>query len=144
MDSFSDFQGIVGWEKVLVHAKRRGGVGRGAHRDHHVEGNFRLGCLHNMFTHTTRLVTLSGRRSMSTVTRKLPTSILSLHRSFPETLYKVNPGERSNIVDPVSFPRSEHFYDRDEVENVVGGHVYPTITSSSPFVSELFDGYPTY
>jgi hypothetical protein len=49
-------------------------------------------------------------------------------------LYEVNPGERSNLVDLTASPRSEHFHDRDEAENLIGGRVYPTITSSlSPY-----------
>jgi len=91
----------------------------------------------DMFVRNARLAILAGCRHMSTTGgRLLPTSVLSLHRRFPYTLYKVNPGERSNIVDPATSARSEYFYDRDEVENLRGGRVYPTITSSSlsPFM----------
>jgi hypothetical protein len=85
----------------------------------------------NMFIRNRRLATLAGCRPMSTAGGRLgPTSVLSLHRSFPYTLYKVNPGKRSNIVDPATSARSEHFHDRDEVENLIEGRVYPTITSS--------------
>ena len=84
----------------------------------------------NIFVRNTRLATLAGRRPMSTAGGRLPTSVLSLHRSFPYTLYKVNPGKRSNIVDPATSARSEHFHSRDEVENLIEGRVYPTITSS--------------
>ena len=80
-----------------------------------------------MFVRNVRRVTLAGRRPMSTAGGQLPTSVLSLHRSFPYTLYKVNPGERSNVVGPCS----EHSYERDEVENLREGLVYPTITNSS-------------
>ena len=34
---------------------------------------------------------------------------------FPSTLYNVNPGKNSNIIDPPSSPHSERFRDRDEV-----------------------------
>lgn len=72
---------------------------------------------------------LFGRCAMSTTPGQLPINVLSLHRNFPYTLHKVNPGERSSIVDPAAAaPRSEHFYDRDEAEHLVEGRVYPTLT----------------
>jgi len=94
-----------------------------------------------MFIRNFRPVTLVGRRALSTTHRQPPVHVMSLHRSFP--LYKVNPGNRSNIVDPTTAPpRSEHFYDRDEAKNVVKGRVYPTITpSGSPHLSLAFTSY---
>jgi len=67
-----------------------------------------------MFARNVRRAMLTGRRPISTAGGQPPTSVLSLHRSFPYTLYKVNPGEGSNIVGPCS----EHSYEKDEVENL--------------------------
>ena len=84
-----------------------------------------------IFIRNLRFTTRVGRRALSTTPRKLPIHALSLHRSFPYTLYKINPGGRSNIVDAATAPpRSKHFYDRDEANNVVKGRVYPTLASS--------------
>lgn len=81
-----------------------------------------------------RFAALAGRRALSTTHGDPPVHVLSLHRSFPYTLYKVNPGERSNIVDVATAPpRSTHFYDRDEAENIVKGRVYPAMTSWGKF-----------
>ena len=81
----------------------------------------------NMFARNVCRAMFAGRRPISTAGGQLPTSVLSLHRSFPYTLYKVNPGKCSNVVGPCS----EHSYERDEVENLREGLVYPTITNSS-------------
>lgn len=79
-----------------------------------------------MFARNVRRAMFAGRRPMSTTGGQLPITALSLHRSFPHTLYKVNPGERSNVVGPCS----EHSYERDEVEDFREGLVYPAITNS--------------
>ena len=73
----------------------------------------------------------AGRRFLTTPSRPAE-HVLSLHRSFPYTLYKVNPGERSKIVNAATSPRSKYFYDSDEAENLVKGRVYPSITSQGP------------
>ena len=76
-----------------------------------------------MFVNNARRSTLAGRRLVSTTGGQLPTNILSLHRSFPYTLYKINPGKRSNIVGPAG----EHSYERDEVENLSEGLFTPLL-----------------
>jgi hypothetical protein len=88
-----------------------------------------ISLMFHMFVRNAHLAILAGCRPLSTTGGRPPTSVLSLHRSFPYTLYKVNPGKHSNIVDRATSPRSEHFYDSDEVENLMGGSVYPNITS---------------
>ena len=75
-----------------------------------------------------RFTSLLGRRFLTTPRQPAP-HVLSLHRNFPYTLYKVNPGERSNLVDLETSPRSNHFYDKDEAQNLVKGRVYPSVTS---------------
>jgi hypothetical protein len=73
------------------------------------------------FTRITFRLILAGCCPMSTTGGGLPTNNLSLHRSFPFTLYNVNPGERSNVVGP----SAEHCYERDDGREPQGGLVYP-------------------
>ena len=56
-----------------------------------------------------------------------PESLPYVLSRFLYTLYKINPGKHSYIVDATTVPPcSKHFYDRDEAENLVkGSSVYP-------------------
>jgi hypothetical protein len=83
-----------------------------------------------------KFTSLLGRRFLTTPGQPAP-HVLSLHRIFPYTLYKVNPGERSNIVDLETSPRSKPFYDKDEAQNLVKGRVYPSVTSQRLSLSLL-------